>query len=135
MVGVTVSLGSVLVAAALGSIGQAQGASSLGASLQQSASGKELSLAYIATPASGSCPAYRGTAEGTVMTIALFDYGAVGITPAEFIVNSTIYQGTYPAMPPGSLGQYTVSIGSCAHSSGQTVTAVDSEGDEVQVES
>ena len=135
MVGVTISLGSVLVAAALGSIGQAQGASSLGASLQLSASGRELSLAFAAVAASGPCPAYRGGAEGTVMTLALFDYGASGFVPVEFVINSTIYAGTYPALSPGTMAQYTVSLGSCAHSTGQTVTAVDSAGDEVQFES
>jgi hypothetical protein len=135
MIGVTISLGSVLVAAALGSIGQAQGESSLGTSLQQSASGKELSLAYIAIAPSGPCPAYKGAEEGTAMTVSLFDYGAVGFTPAEFVVNSTIYLGSYTAISPGTMAQYTVNLGSCAHSTGQTVTAVDSEGDEVQVES
>lgn len=133
MVGVTISLGSVLVAAALGSIGQAQGASSLGASLQRSASGKELSLTYIAVASSGSCPDYMGAAEGTQMTLALFDYGSNGFTPVEFIVNSTIHPGAYPGLSPGTMGQYTVNLGGCAHSSGQTVTVVDSEGDAVQV--
>ncbi|MDG7007026.1 MAG: hypothetical protein JRN06_02140 [Nitrososphaerota archaeon] len=135
MIGVTISLGSVLVAAALGSIGQAQGAASLGASVQQSASGRELSLAFAAVAASGSCPAYRGGAEGTTLTLALFDYGASGFAPVEFVVNSTVYPGTYPALSPGTMGRYTVSLGSCAHSTGQTVTVVGSAGDEVQVES
>ena len=134
MVGVTISLGSVLVAGALGSIGQAQGGSSLGASLELSASGKEISLAYVAVGASGSCPTYRGAGEGTEMTLALFDYGAVGFTPVEFVVNSTILQGSYPALAPGTMGEYVVNVGSCAHSTGQTVIAIDSEGDEVQVE-
>ena len=133
MVGVTISLGGVLVAAALGSIGQAQGASSLGASLQQSAAGKELSLTYLAVASSGSCPLYGGTAEGTEMALALFDYGSNGFTPVEFIINSTVYPGTYPALSPGTLAQYTVCLGGCAHSPGLTVTVVDSEGDGVQV--
>jgi hypothetical protein len=132
MVGVTISLGSVLVAAALGSIGQAEGASSLGASLQQAASGRELSLTYVAVASSGSCPGYAGAREGTTMTLALFDYGADGFTPVEIIVNSTIYPGNYSALSPGIMGQYTVALGACAHSTGQTITAVDALGDEVQ---
>ena len=133
MVGVTVSLGSVLVGAAVGSIGQAQGASSLGASIQSSAYGRELSLVYIVVAPSGTCPPYRGVREGTELTLAMFDYGANGFSPAEFVVNSTVLLGTYPGLSPGTMGQYTITLGSCAHSGGQTVTAIDSEGDVVQV--
>lgn len=135
MVGVTISLGSVIVAAALGSVGQTQEASSLAASLQQSASGRELSLAYVAVAPSGACPAHGGTNEGTTITVALFDYGAAGFTPAEFVVNSTVYPGSYQPLLPGTMGQYTISLGACAHPAGQTITAVDAEGGEVQVES
>jgi len=135
MVGVTISLGSIVVAAALGSIGQAQEGSSLGASLEESASGRELSLAYAAVLSSGSCPAYMGVTEGTAMTLAFFDYGAVGFTPVEFMINSTTYPGNYSAISPGTIGQYAISLGTCAHPTGQTLTAVDAEGDGVQVES
>lgn len=134
MVGVTLSLGGVVVAAAIGSIGQAQGASSLGASLQESASGRELSLVYATVAWSGSCPTYVGEVEGTSMTLALFDYGAYGFTPVEIVINSTIYAGNYSAISPGNLGQYTISLGSCAHATGQVITAIDAEGDEVQVD-
>jgi len=135
MVGVTISLGGVLVAAAMGSIGQAQSASALGASLLQSASGKELGIIYAAVASSGSCPTYRGVNEGTVMTVALFDYGSDGFTPAEFVVNSTMYAGSYHSLAPGAMGQFVLTLGSCAHSSGQTITAVDAQGDEAQFES
>jgi hypothetical protein len=135
MVGVTISLGSVLVAAALGSIGQAEGAASLGASLQQSASGRELSLTYDMVEPSGSCPRYMGATEGTTMTLALFDYGADAFAPVEIIVNSTIHQGNFSALSPGTMGQYTVALGSCAHAAGQTITLVDALGDEAQVAS
>ena len=133
MVGVTVTLGSVLVASALGTMGQAQGALSLGGSLQQARAGRELSLAFVAVTPAGSCPAYRGVNEGTAITIALFDYGAEPFVPAALAVNSTIYPGGYAGVPQGGLAQYTVRLGSCAHPTGQTVTAVDAEGDEVQL--
>ncbi len=135
MIGATISLGSVLVAGALGTFGQVQGASSLGASLQQSSSGRALSLTYVAMSSTGSCTTYRGASEGTAMTVALFDYGAVSFVPVEIVVNSTVYPGTYPAVVPGTMGQFTVVLGGCAHSAGQTITAVDAEGDEVQFES
>jgi len=135
MVGVTISLGSVLVAGALGSIGQAEGASSLGASLQQSASGRELSLTFLTIASSSSCPRYLRANEGTTMTLALFDYGAEGFTPVEIMVNSTIHPGNYSAISPGTMGQYAIALGACAHSTGQTITAVDAQGDEVQVAS
>ena len=131
MVGVTVSLGSVLVAAALGSVGQTQDASSVAASLRESASGKELSLVYASTPSSATCPAN----EGTALAFALFDYGSSGFAPVEFAINSTIYPGGYPAVSPGGMAQYAVVVGSCIHAAGQTVMAVDSQGDEAQFES
>ena len=135
MIGVTISLGSVLVAADLGTVGQAEGASSLGASLQQSASGRELSLTFVTVASSGSCPRYMGSNEGTTMTVALFDYGADSFAPAEIIVNATIYPGSYPTLSPGTMGQFVVPLEGCAHSSGQTITAVDAQGEEVQVAS
>lgn len=133
MLGVTLSLGGIVVAAAVGSFGQAEGSASMGAALQDSASGVQLSLVYAAVTPSGSCPGYRGGAEGTVLTVSLFDYGAVGFAPVEFIVNSTIYPGGYPEVPPGAMGQFVVSLGSCAHASGLTIVAADAAGDEVQV--
>lgn len=135
MVGVTLSLGSVVVAAAMQSFGQAQDSASLGTSLQASASGVQIGLVYVAVAPSGSCPAYQKYNEGTSMTLALFDYGATGFTPVELVVNSTIYQGSYPVMAPGTLARYGVTLGSCAHSSGLTMVAVDAQGDEVQLES
>jgi hypothetical protein len=133
MVGVTISLGSVLVAAALGTIGQAEGATSLGESLQQSASGRELSLTFVTVASSGTCPSYMGADEGTTMTVALFDYGADSFAPVEIIVNATIYPGSYTALSPGTMSQYAVPLEGCAHSTGQTITVVDAQGGEVQV--
>lgn len=131
MVGVTLSLGSVVTAAAVGAFGQTEGAASMGASLQESAFGVRLSLVYATVAPSGGCQAY----EGTNITLALYDYGAAGFTPVELAVNSTVYGGGFQAVQPGALVLYSVALGSCAHASGQTIVVVDGEGDEVQLES
>ena len=135
MVGVTLSLGSIVTAAAVGAFGQTEGAASMGASLQESAFGVRLSLAYATVAPSGACQVYRGTGEGTTITLALYNYGALGFTPVELAVNSTVYSGAFQVDRPGALALYSVSLASCAHASGQTVVALDGEGDEVQLES
>ena len=132
MVGVTLSLGGVVVAAALGSFGQAENSASIGASLQGTEAGTQVSLVYASVTPSGSCPVYRGAQEGTSLTIFLFDYGEIAFSPSEFAVNSTFYQGNFSAIGPGALGEYTLALGSCAHPSGLTMAAADSSGDEVQ---
>lgn len=133
MIGVTLSIGSVVVFAATNLFGLAGNSASLGASLQQSSAGVQLGLVYAAVPASGSCGAYQGFSEGTSLQVSLYNYGTVSFTPAEFVVNSTAYLGSYGAIGPGAMSLYSVSLGSCAHSSGQTILAYDSRGDEVQV--
>ena len=133
MVGVTLSLGSVVVAAALGTFGQAENSASLGASLQGAASGTRISLVYAAVAPSGPCPPYRGEGEGTSLALYLFDYGEAGFSPSEFVVNSTVYAGGFSAVEPGTLGLYVIPLGSCAHPSGLTILAADAAGDEVQL--
>ena len=133
MVGVTLSLGSVVVAAALGSMGQAEGSASLGAAVHESASGVQLSLVFVSVAPSGACPTQGGAEEGTSATLALFDYGSTGFAPAELMVNSTFYPGSYAPLSPGKMQEYPVLLAECAHPSGLTVLAVDAAGDEVQV--
>jgi hypothetical protein len=116
----------------VGSIGQANGALSLGSSLQEESSGEQLSLVYVAVTPSGSCPAYQGVSEGTSLAISLFDYGTAPFTPVEFVVNSTVYGGSYPDISPGTMSQYSIVLGSCTRSSGLSVAALDSRGDLVQ---
>ena len=135
MVGVTLSLGGVVVAAALGTFGQAEGSASMGASLRESASGIQVSLAYATVASSMSCPVYQGVNEGTSLTVSLFDYGTVAFAPTDLIVNSTAYAGSYAPIPPGSMAMYVIGLGSCAHPSGLTIAATDAAGDEVQVAS
>lgn len=132
MVGVTLSLGSVVVAAALGTFGRAESSASLGASLQGTESGTQISLVYVSVKPSSSCPAYRGVPEGTLLTVYLFDYGGTPFSPSEFAVNSTVYAGNFSAMAPGGMGQYAVTLGSCAHPWGLTIVAADAVGDGVQ---
>ncbi len=134
MVGVTLSLGGAVVAAAVGTINQGDGSAALAASAQGAASGVQLSMIYATVAPSGSCPTYQGTGEGTLLTLSLFDYGTTPFAPAEVIVNSTMYAASYPVVTPGTMAQFQISLGSCAHSPGLVVFAVDSGGAEVQIE-
>lgn len=132
MIGVTLTLGGVVVAAAIGSAGQANASASLGSALQEEGSGVQVGLVYAAVASSGSCPSYQGETEGTSLTVALFDYGTGGFTPVEIAVNSTVYSGDFPAVGPGAMSLYTFVLGTCGHSSGLTIAAIDSKGEEVQ---
>ncbi len=135
MVGVTLSLGSVVAAAALGQFGLANGAASADAAVRQTSAGVGLSLVYVAVAPSGSCPLYDGYPEGTAMTVSLYNYGAASFAPSEFMVNSTAYPGTYAALGAGTLGAYTILLASCAHASGQTLLILDPAGEGAQVAS
>lgn len=134
MIGVTLSIGGFVAMAATSGFGLAAGSASLGTSLQQSSSELRVGLVYSAVVPSGSCPVYQGFTEGTSLTLSFYDYGTVGFAPVEFVLNSTAYAGSYATLTPGTMSQYTIALSSCAHSSGQTVLAVDSQGDEMQVE-
>lgn len=135
MIGVTLAVGGMVVASALGQFSLAEGSASLGASLVQSSAGVQLGLSYVAVLSSSSCPTHGGYHEGTYLTVAVYNYGSAGFTPAEFVVNSTIYQGNYATSEPGSLSAYSLSLAGCAHASGLTLVVADSSGDEVQFES
>ncbi|MDE1853619.1 MAG: hypothetical protein KGI38_07720 [Thaumarchaeota archaeon] len=132
MIGVTISVGSLVVAAASSQFGLAADSASLGSSIQQTSAEVQLGLVYVAVPPSGSCPSYQGFQEGTTLTVALFDFGSAGFSPAGFVVNSTVVLGSYGTVGPGALGQFVVALGSCAHHSGLVILAYDSAGDEVQ---
>lgn len=132
MVGVTLSLGSLVVAAATAQFGLGTDSASLGASLRQEAAQTQLGLVYDSVQPSGSCPSYGGYQEGTSLTLAVYDYGTEGFAPSGFVVNSTLYGGSYAALAPGTLGEYTLTLADCAHPSGLTIVAFDGSGDEVQ---
>lgn len=132
MIGVTLSLGSIVVAAATSQFGLASDSASLGATLRQEAADTQLGVIYDAVQPSGSCPMFGGYPEGSTLTLAVYDYGSLGFTPAGFVVNSTVYAGSFGEVAPGTLAIYTLSLAGCAHPSGQTVLAFDSSGDEVQ---
>jgi hypothetical protein len=129
LMGVTLSVGSVVVAAATTQFGLAGGSASLGASLRAGAAETQLSLIYAAVQPSGSCPSYRGVQEGTSLTVALYDFGAAGFTPSGFVVNSTGYGGAFAETGPGEMGQYTVALGVCAHQPGLKILVYDAAGD------
>ncbi|MCL5672576.1 MAG: hypothetical protein JRN13_03120 [Nitrososphaerota archaeon] len=134
MIGVTLSLGSMVVAAATSQFGLASGSASVGASLRESSAGTQVALVYSTVSPSSACPAYQGIQEGPNLTLALYDYGSAAFTPAGFVVNSTLISGGFPPLDPGSLVAFHITLGGCAHPSGQTVVAFDAAGGEVQVE-
>jgi hypothetical protein len=135
MIGVTLVFGGFVTGAAISQFGLASYSASVGAAVQEASVGKLVSFVYgVATP-SASCPVHGGINEGTTYTIALFDYGSVSFTPSELFINGTLYAGGgFGTMPTGIMTTFTLSLPSCAHSSGQTILFVDAHGDEVQVE-
>jgi hypothetical protein len=135
MIGVTISVGSFVAAAALNQFGLASGSASTGASVQQNAAGIRLGLSYVAVLSSPSCPHYGGSNEGTALTLALYDFGTESYVPTEFIVNSTFYSGAYPSVGPESFQTFSLTLAGCAHGSGLTITALDAVGDGAQFES
>lgn len=135
LMGVTLSFGGVVTAAALSQFDLSTGFGPTMAGSQQASAGKQISFVYSAVlVGSGSCSStYRGVTEGKTYYIELFNYGSVGFTPTEVVNNSTIYTGAYPPVPSGGTATYSLSLSACAHPSGQTFLFVDSDGDEVQV--
>ena len=134
MVAVTLAFGGAASALAMGQFGLVASSASLSGSLAQRSSGTQVSLIY-AYVGQGSCPAYKGTPEGTTLSMILFAYGSSRFAPVVAFVNGTIYASSYPIVSQG--GSATIAIqllpsGTCAHSSGQTILLVDSDGDEVQ---
>lgn len=132
MIGVTLSLGSLVAAAALGQFTQAAGESSLGASIGVHSAGTLVSLLYVTVPSSPSCPSYGGVGEGTTIYVFVFDYGSQGFAPSLLIVNSSVFPGRYPELHPGSMGVFTVPLGVCAHASGEAVVLADTAGEVFQ---
>ncbi len=135
MIGVTLSVGGFVVASAMGQFGLIDSSASLAASLQQTSAGVQIGLSYVVVPSLGSCPPYGGNREGTSLTVALYNYGRADFTPAEFVVNSTIYRGSYSTLSPGDFSAYSFALAGCGHSSGLTIVVADSSGDVVQFES
>jgi hypothetical protein len=103
--------------------------------VQQASAGRQLGLSYAAVVSSATCPLYGANREGTALSVVLYDFGTEGFTPAEFVVNSTSYSGTFSAIGPGSLQAYTLTLAGCAHGSGLVIAVIDSLGDEGQFES
>lgn len=135
MMGVTISLGSVVAGMAITQYGLSSGAASLSTSLQEEASGVQVSLITAAVSGQGSCPSYKGSQEGSALVLTVFDYGPTQFTPSEVFVNGTAYFGSYAPVLPGGIETYSfplVPSGTCAHPSGQVVLMADSQGDEVE---
>jgi flagellin-like protein len=134
MIGVTLSLGSMVVAAATSQFGLASSSAYQSFLLRQNSAGVQIGLVYAAVSPGQGCPSYRGYQEGMRFTLGLYDYGTVGFQPAGFVVNATDYGGAFAQMQPGALASYTFTLSACAHRSGLTVVAYDAGGDVVQFE-
>jgi hypothetical protein len=132
MVGVTLAMGSMVAVAALGQFGLSNGSAAQNAALMQSASGVDLGLVFVSVLPSESCPQFMGYNEGATITVSIYNYGTSAFTPSEFMDNSSAFHGTYSTTPPGSLGDYTLNLGKCTHSAGQTLLVLDSTGEGFQ---
>ncbi len=132
MIGVTLLVGAVVVLSATNQFGLVANAESVGASIQRSASGVQVALVYAEVASSKSCPSYQGINEGTTLSISLYNFGSTQFNPSIIAVNATAYSGSFPTIGPQGIGYYSVGLGSCAHSGGQTIVAIDPTGDELQ---
>lgn len=136
MVGVTISLGSLVTSLAVGGFGAAASSASFASSLQAQASGREVAFVDSSVGSQSSCPAYQGAQEGQTLVVTLFNYGSAAFTPDEFVVNGSVYySSSFQSLQAGALGTYSVSLqpaGSCAHPTGQALMVVDPSGDEFQ---
>ena len=132
MIGVTIMVGTVVVLSASNQFGLVANAASVGASLQSSSSGVQVGLVYAEVVSSRSCPSYQGTIEGTTLSVSLYNFGSTSFIPSLVAVNGTAYAGGFSPLVPQNIGVYTIGLGSCAHSGGQTIVAVDALGDELQ---
>jgi hypothetical protein len=136
MVGVTLSLGSLVTGIALGAFGTAASSATFADSLQQQDAGKEVAFvdASVGTPA--SCPSYQGVQEGQTLTFALFNYGSAAFTPDEVLLNGTVYySSSFQPLAAGAMGTYQVALvppGACAHPTGQSILLTDASGVEFQ---
>jgi len=135
MVGVTLTVGGLVASSALGQFAMANDSASLSAMTRESSARIQVGLVYLMAAPSGSCPAYGGYHEGTMVEIAIYNYGGAIFAPTEIVLNGTIYAGDYAPLAPGILGTYALKTTTCSHSSGQILVVADSSGNEVQFES
>ena len=136
MVGVTLSLGGVVTAAAVSQYGMQASSAAVSGSLEQTSAGKLVSLVYSqVAPGSGGCTrTYYGATEGETVTLELFDFGPSAFSPSVIFVNSTLFASNYPTLLPGGMAAYTLTLPDCAHAAGQTILLGDAKGDEVEFE-
>jgi len=133
MIGVTLSVGSVVIFSVMNQFGLVANADAAEAYLQNSAPGTRVALVYLAVASSKACPTYQGSYEGTSLAVSLYNFGTSDFHPAELVVNATVFAGNFETLTPGSMSVYTIDVGSCTHSSGQSVIALDALGDEILV--
>ena len=135
MLGVTLSFGGLVAGLALSQFGTASAAASVGAGQQADMIGTQVSYLVSAVSVPGVCPTYQGAAEGTALTVYIFDYGTQPFAPSLGAVNGTLYTLNQGPIAAGLSGGVTFSLlpsGTCAHQGGQTIILTDSQGDETQ---
>jgi hypothetical protein len=134
MIGVTLGFGGYVTNAALNQFGIAQNAGAAASAVQEAQASKLVSLVYSTVAGSQSCPLFSGYNEGTVLTVALYNYGQSSFSPVEAYLNSTQYLGTgYGNISPGTMSTFSFTFSSCLHAPGQSILLVDAYGDELEL--
>jgi len=138
MLGITISMGSVVTGLLANQFGLTTTTAGAGATSDENSAGIQLSFVFATASSTGGCPAYRGASGGTVLEFAVFDYGSSGFSPTTVVINGTVYYSpAFPPIPPGAMMTYRLTLdpaGTCAHSWGQTVLMIDAGGDAFQFE-
>ncbi len=137
LVAITLSFGAYIAQIAISQDAQQQAAAQGAASQEQAAANRLLSLVYATvTPGSGGCiTTYSGATEGTSLNVAIYDYGSTPFDTAYVFVNGTVYGGSgYGTIEANSLAQFTLTMSSCIHQTGQTILLVDVNGGELQIQ-
>jgi hypothetical protein len=138
MLGVTISLGSVATGLVANQFGLTTTTAAVAAAGDENSAGIQLSFIFATTSSASGCMTYRGVPGGTVLEVAVFDYGSSSFLPTTMVVNGTVYySSSFPTVPAGGMVTYRLSLdpaGTCAHPWGQTVLMVDAGGDVFQFE-
>lgn len=138
MIAVTVAFGSYISYAAITQFNQAGNAAGNAAANQQQASSELLSFVYTSVvQGSGGCStSYQGVTEGTSLTLAFYNYGTTPFNTGVTYINGTAYSGIgVSQIPAGTYISWTLTMGSCVHSTGQSIVLTDpTTGAEVTVQ-
>jgi len=138
MLGVTISLGSVVTGLVANQFNLTATTAAAGAAGDENSAGIQLSYVFAVTSSTEGCPTYGGVPGGTVLEVTIYDYGSTGFTPTTVVVNGTVYYSqAFPTVPAGGMTTYRLALapgGTCAHPWGQTMLMADGGGNVFQFE-